>query len=230
MQIAMEGRVALEPAPNVTAKIRAQDGKGSLTFDKQTGRLVSSRGTQKTEMVIADEGQEIDQTTETNVGHDPRSREPSNDSVFLHLAEERAARHAEQPGGDALVAACFVECVDQPLPLVGDELGVPVFAGRGLGRVPLQAAEASGRARRSPEVLGGRLAAAPAAAEPTPEPRSADAAACGPAGAARAEGPRASRSVRQRARRPVRSCSRARGCFRASHRPPEPRRPPGPGA
>ena len=57
--------MSLEPAPNVTAKIRSQDGKGSLTFDKENGRLVSSRGTQKTEMVIAAMGQEIDQTTET---------------------------------------------------------------------------------------------------------------------------------------------------------------------
>jgi hypothetical protein len=65
MQITMEGRVSLEPASNVTAKIRAQDGKGSLTFDKQSGRLVSSRGAQKTDMVITAGGQEADQTTET---------------------------------------------------------------------------------------------------------------------------------------------------------------------
>jgi Family of unknown function (DUF6263) len=66
MKIAMEGRVALEPAQNVTAKIRLQDGKGSISFDNESGRLVSSRGTQKTEMVIANQGQEIDQTTDTN--------------------------------------------------------------------------------------------------------------------------------------------------------------------
>ena len=66
MKIAMEGRVALEPAQNVTAKIRSQDGKGSISFDNESGRLVSSRGTQKTEMVIANQGQEIDQTTDTN--------------------------------------------------------------------------------------------------------------------------------------------------------------------
>ena len=53
------------PRANVTAKIRAQEGKGTLTFDKLRGRLISSRGTQKTEMVIVAQGQEGDQTTET---------------------------------------------------------------------------------------------------------------------------------------------------------------------
>ena len=53
MQITMDGRVSVEPASNATAKIRAQDGKGTLTFDKQSGRLVSSRGAQKTDMVIS---------------------------------------------------------------------------------------------------------------------------------------------------------------------------------
>jgi hypothetical protein len=65
MQITMEGKVSIEPAPNVLVKIRAQEGKGTLTFDKQIGRLVSSRGTQKTEMVIGQGGQEADQTTDT---------------------------------------------------------------------------------------------------------------------------------------------------------------------
>jgi hypothetical protein len=66
MLIAMEGRVALEPAPNVSAKIRAQEGKGSVAFNIEAGRLVESRGTQKTEMVVVDEGQERDEITETN--------------------------------------------------------------------------------------------------------------------------------------------------------------------
>ena len=66
MIIAMEGKVALEPGGDVTAKIRSQDGKGSLTFDAESGRLVSSRGTQKTEMVVVEAGQERDETTETN--------------------------------------------------------------------------------------------------------------------------------------------------------------------
>jgi hypothetical protein len=66
VQITMEGRVTLEPAANVTAKVRTQDGKGRITFDKQSGRLLSSRGTQRTEMVIATGGREIDQTTEVN--------------------------------------------------------------------------------------------------------------------------------------------------------------------
>ena len=66
VQISMEGKVSLEPAANVTAKVRAQDGKGTLVFDKQKGRLISSRGNQKTEIVVAAMGQEIDQTTEMN--------------------------------------------------------------------------------------------------------------------------------------------------------------------
>jgi hypothetical protein len=66
MIIAMEGKVALEPGGESTAKVRSQDGKGSLTFDAESGRLVSSRGTQKTEMVIVEGGQERDETTETN--------------------------------------------------------------------------------------------------------------------------------------------------------------------
>jgi uncharacterized protein DUF6263 len=66
MIIAMEGKVALEPGGDSSAKIRSQDGKGSLTFDAESGRLVSSRGTQKTEMVVVEAGQERDETTETN--------------------------------------------------------------------------------------------------------------------------------------------------------------------
>ncbi len=65
MLIAMEGKVALEPAQDVTAKIRMQEGKGTISFDNEAGRLVSSRGAQKTEMVISAQGQEIDQTTDT---------------------------------------------------------------------------------------------------------------------------------------------------------------------
>jgi hypothetical protein len=63
--IGMEARVALEPAQDVTAKIRAQEGKGSLTFDPESGRIVSSRVNQKMEMVISDRGQDLVQTTET---------------------------------------------------------------------------------------------------------------------------------------------------------------------
>jgi hypothetical protein len=66
MIIAMEGKVALEPSGDISAKIRSQDGKGSLTFDSESGRLVSSKGTQRTEMVIVEAGQERDETTETN--------------------------------------------------------------------------------------------------------------------------------------------------------------------
>jgi hypothetical protein len=66
MIIAMEGKVALEPSGDASAKIRSQDGKGSLTFDSEAGRLISSKGTQRTEMVVVESGQERDETTETN--------------------------------------------------------------------------------------------------------------------------------------------------------------------
>jgi hypothetical protein len=65
--IGMETRVALEPVPNspVTAKIRTHEGKGTLTFDADAGRIVITRGTEKTEMLISAMGQDIDQTTDS---------------------------------------------------------------------------------------------------------------------------------------------------------------------
>jgi hypothetical protein len=63
--IGMEARVALEPAEGVSAKIRAQEGKGSITFDSESGRIVSSRVNQRMEMAISDRGQDLVQTTET---------------------------------------------------------------------------------------------------------------------------------------------------------------------
>ena len=63
--IGMEGRVTLEAGENVSAKIRTQEGKGSLAFDAGAGRIVSSRSTQRIEMAMSSMGQDIDQTTET---------------------------------------------------------------------------------------------------------------------------------------------------------------------
>jgi Family of unknown function (DUF6263) len=65
--IAVQAKVALEPAENSkgTIKIRAQDGKGTLTFDTEAGRVVSSTSTQKLEMVISDMGQQFEQNTES---------------------------------------------------------------------------------------------------------------------------------------------------------------------
>ncbi len=63
--IAMQARVALEPAENSKLKIRSQEGKGSLTFDVEAGRVVSSRSSQKLEMAISDMGQTAEQTTDT---------------------------------------------------------------------------------------------------------------------------------------------------------------------
>jgi len=64
MLIGMEGRMSVEPGENVTAKIRAQEGKGNLVFDAEAGRIVSSHSTQRTEVLMSSMGQEIDQTTE----------------------------------------------------------------------------------------------------------------------------------------------------------------------
>jgi hypothetical protein len=62
-----ETRAALEPMPNspVMAKIRSQEGKGSLTFDTEAGRIVSARETEKSSMLISEGTQDIDRTTES---------------------------------------------------------------------------------------------------------------------------------------------------------------------
>ena len=65
LTVGIEARASLEPAENVTAKIRAQEGKGSLTFDAEAGRIVNSRISQKMELLVSDRGQEIVQATET---------------------------------------------------------------------------------------------------------------------------------------------------------------------
>ena len=41
MLIGMDGRVNLEAAEDVVARIRAQDGKGGLTFDSDAGHIVN---------------------------------------------------------------------------------------------------------------------------------------------------------------------------------------------
>ena len=60
-----ETKATLEPAENVTAKIRTEEGKASLTFDSERGRIVNSRNSQKMEMAISDRGQEIVQMSDT---------------------------------------------------------------------------------------------------------------------------------------------------------------------
>jgi hypothetical protein len=67
MLVGVDTRVALEPAAgaNLTAEIRKQDGKGTMTFDANAGHIVSTRGTQKIEMIITLMDQRIEQTTET---------------------------------------------------------------------------------------------------------------------------------------------------------------------
>jgi hypothetical protein len=63
--VGIDAKVSLEPAENVTAKIRKQEGTGSLTFDAEAGRIVNSRSKQKMEMMITDRGQEIIQSSDT---------------------------------------------------------------------------------------------------------------------------------------------------------------------
>jgi hypothetical protein len=67
MLIGVDTKVALEPAAGagLTAEIRKQEGKGSMTFDAEAGHVVSTRGTQKTEMTITVMDQRIEQVVET---------------------------------------------------------------------------------------------------------------------------------------------------------------------
>ncbi len=66
MLIGMEGRVTLEPAEDVAAKIRSPGGQGEPDL-RRRGRPHRQRAalTQKTEMAMSVMGQEIDQITET---------------------------------------------------------------------------------------------------------------------------------------------------------------------
>jgi hypothetical protein len=63
--VGIEARTSLEPAEGVTAKIRKQEGTGTLTFDAESGRIVNSRNKQKMEMIITDRGQDIIQSSDT---------------------------------------------------------------------------------------------------------------------------------------------------------------------
>jgi hypothetical protein len=77
MRIAAQTRVALEPGdnaaaaapgqgPDLAAKITAQEGKGTLTFDAEAGRITRSEGVQKMDMQFTGPmEQKVDQKTET---------------------------------------------------------------------------------------------------------------------------------------------------------------------
>ena len=69
--VGMEARWRSSPRENVTAKIRAQEGKGSLTFDAEAGRIVNSRSVQKMEMLIVLAGP----------GHRPNDRDDLDDDA-----------------------------------------------------------------------------------------------------------------------------------------------------
>jgi hypothetical protein len=64
--IGLESRVSLEPieGSEISAKIRAHDGKITLTFDSEAGDIASTRGTDKTILAITGQGQTLEQTTE----------------------------------------------------------------------------------------------------------------------------------------------------------------------
>ncbi len=64
--VSVETTVKLEPIEGVDVKatIRKQEGKGTMSFDGQAGRLVSIRLTQKLDVAIVQAGQSIDQATE----------------------------------------------------------------------------------------------------------------------------------------------------------------------
>lgn len=65
MLVGVETRMTLEPAENVTAKIRKQEGSGTLTFDSESGRIIDTRNKHKVEMVISHQGQDMIQSTDT---------------------------------------------------------------------------------------------------------------------------------------------------------------------
>jgi hypothetical protein len=65
MIVGVETKVSLEAGESVTAKIRKQDGTGSLTFDSESGRIVNTRNKHKVEMIISHQGQDMIQSTDT---------------------------------------------------------------------------------------------------------------------------------------------------------------------
>jgi hypothetical protein len=68
MSIGTETKVSLEPAENATVsgKIMATEGRGSLVFDADAGRIVSSRLTQKVEMQLSGPAEQRIEQTETS--------------------------------------------------------------------------------------------------------------------------------------------------------------------
>lgn len=64
--VAIETNAKLEPiqGADVKSTIRKQEGRGTMTFDGQAGRVVSIRLTQKLDMSIVQAGQAIDQSSD----------------------------------------------------------------------------------------------------------------------------------------------------------------------
>ncbi len=129
MLITMEG----QREPRARVQCRSQDpgsGRKGNADLRQTGRALGQQSRYSEDRDghcrPGPRGRPDDRD---DLGHDPRPLRPSNHPMLLHLAEERAPWHAEEPSGDAFVAAGLVECIDEPLSLVGDELSIPDFAG-----------------------------------------------------------------------------------------------------
>jgi hypothetical protein len=69
MLVGIDTSVKIEPVEGVDIKatIRKQEGKGTMTFDGQAGRLANVRLSQKIDLSIVQMGQSMDQTTEMNI-------------------------------------------------------------------------------------------------------------------------------------------------------------------
>lgn len=67
VQVDTETKVVIEPGADsgVSVKLRSQQGKGRLDFNIESGRIAATTLTQKMELMIAVNDQNIDQTTET---------------------------------------------------------------------------------------------------------------------------------------------------------------------
>ena len=65
--VGMEAKVTIEPSEgaNVTATIRKQEGRGTMIFDAEAGHVTSARLTQKLDMTISSNGQNVEDIRDT---------------------------------------------------------------------------------------------------------------------------------------------------------------------
>lgn len=66
-RIGLTTKVTLEPAPDskMTAKITAQEGRGTFDFDNASGRVTRSHVTEKVQMTVSIMNTDVDQSTDT---------------------------------------------------------------------------------------------------------------------------------------------------------------------